>query len=199
MRTILRRVSTRFSLSVSLLLLASVVVASQAETARKRQSGSGRANELTLAGLRPGRSTLRQAVKKYGAPRNGGRDTPLWQDDCRGEALSMIDGETDTIQTIRIFDDGATSRPTCEAYGPSPWATGRGLRVGDVASRVEALYGKPDSKGPSTKNGQPLELLYYAFDWAGPDVPQVMEVVCTPEKDGKPGRVVEITLAAPSL
>jgi hypothetical protein len=42
-------------------------------------------------------------------------------------------------------------------------------------------------------------LWYYAFDWAGPDVPQVMEVVCTREKDGQAGRVVEITLAAPSL
>ena len=39
----------------------------------------------------------------------------------------------------------------------------------------------------------------YAFEWAGPDVPQVMEVLCTPEKDGKPGQVVEITLAAPIL
>lgn len=55
------------------------------------------------------------------------------------------------------------------------------------------------SRSPSTKNGQRLELLHYAFDWAGPDVPQVMEVVCTPEKHGKPGRVVEITLAAGNL
>ena len=58
---------------------------------------------------------------------------------------------------------------------------------------------RPDSVSPSTKNGQPLELLYYAFNWAGPDVPQVMEVVCTAPKDGTPGRVVEITLAANSL
>jgi len=42
-------------------------------------------------------------------------------------------------------------------------------------------------------------LLYYAFDWAGPEVPQVMEVVCTAPKDGTPGKVVEITLAAGSL
>jgi hypothetical protein len=42
-------------------------------------------------------------------------------------------------------------------------------------------------------------LWYYAFDWAGADVPQVMEVLCTREADGKPGRVVEITLAGPSL
>ena len=61
------------------------------------------------------------------------------------------------------------------------------------------VYGEPDSKSPSTRDGQPLELWYYAFDWAGPDVPQVMEVLCTREKDGQAGRVVEITLAAPSL
>jgi hypothetical protein len=30
-------------------------------------------------------------------------------------------------------------------------------------------------------------------------VPQLMEVLCTVEKDGKPGRVVEITLAVSSL
>ena len=64
---------------------------------------------------------------------------------------------------------------------------------------VAQLYGEPDSKSPSSKGGQQLELFYYAFDWAGPDVPQVMTVLCTPEGDGKPGRVVEITLAAPSL
>jgi hypothetical protein len=34
---------------------------------------------------------------------------------------------------------------------------------------------------------------------AGPDVPQVTEVLCTPEKDGKAGQVVEITLAAANL
>jgi len=42
-------------------------------------------------------------------------------------------------------------------------------------------------------------LWYYAFGWAGPDVPQVMEALCTLEKDGEPGRVVEIGLAAASL
>jgi hypothetical protein len=40
-----------------------------------------------------------------------------------------------------------------------------------------------------------LEFLYYAFDWAGADVPQVMEIHCAREN----GRVVEMTLAFPSL
>ena len=66
-------------------------------------------------------------------------------------------------------------------------------------AKVVQLYAEPDSRSPSTRGGEPLELMYYAFDWAGPDVPQVMEVLCTKEKDGQPGRVLEITLAAPSL
>src|SRR5262249_48333739 len=65
------------------------------------------------------------------------------------------------------------------------WRTGLGLRLGDTCSKAVKLYGNPESRSPSTKDGQPLELLYYAFDWAGPDVPQVMQVVCTAEKDGQ--------------
>jgi hypothetical protein len=41
--------------------------------------------------------------------------------------------------------------------------------------------------------------MYYAFDWAGPDVPQVLEVLCTRDKDGQLGRAIEITLAASGL
>ena len=82
---------------------------------------------------------------------------------------------------------------------PHAWDSGRGLAAERLASRLRELYGEPDSRSPSTKDGQQLELLYYAFDWAGPDVPQVMEVLCTAARNGKPGRVVEITLAAPSL
>jgi hypothetical protein len=52
-----------------------------------------------------------------------------------------------------------------------------------------------ESPGPSVKGEHELELLYYAFDWAGSDVPQVMEILCARES----GRVMEITLAYPSL
>ena len=61
------------------------------------------------------------------------------------------------------------------------------------------LSGEAEARSPSTRDGQPLELLRYAFDWAGRDVPQVMEVLCTRQKEGQPVRVVEITLAAASL
>ena len=73
--------------------------------------------------------------------------------------------------------------------------TGLGLRIGDSQDRVIEFYGDPNSSGPAVKNGHELELMFYQFDWAGADVPQVMEVLCARDT----GRVVEITLAFPSL
>ena len=199
----MRRASTRFWLSVSCLLLASAALGSESQESAKKESGQHHANELTLAGLRPGQNTLRQAVLKYGASKSEESGTASWHDVCRGHTLSIIAGDENKIQTIRVSDSGIRTSQDCsnakKGAGPSRWITGRGLSLGDPVPRVESLYGKPDSESPCTKNGEPLELLYYAFDWAGPDVPQVMEVVCTPKKNGKPGRVVEITLAAPSL
>lgn len=123
-------------------------------------------------------------------------------DVCLSQVLTITSDEA-KIQTIRVSGDGGRHTSEClhhnEKRPPNRWVTGHGLKLGDSQEQVIDLYGEPDSVSPSTKDGKPLELLYYAFDWAGPDVPQVMEVVCTPEKDGKPGHVVEITLAAPSL
>jgi hypothetical protein len=45
------------------------------------------------------------------------------------------------------------------------------------------------------KGSTELEYLYYSFDWAGQGVPQVMEIYCARDT----GRVLEITLAFPSL
>jgi hypothetical protein len=122
---------------------------------------------------------------------------------CFGDALTIDLDTKKIVQTVRAMSKDMQSQQFVDCTGAvrskSKWVTGRGLRLGDASTRVTQIYGKPDSRSPSTKGGQQLELLYYAFDWAGPDVPQVMEVLCTPEKDGKPGRVVEITLAGPSL
>jgi len=79
------------------------------------------------------------------------------------------------------------------------WRTGHGLALTEMRERVIALYGQPDSRGPSTRQDEESEFLYYAFDWAGPDVPQGMTVMCILGKNGEAGRVVEITLAASSL
>jgi hypothetical protein len=119
---------------------------------------------------------------------------------CSDELVVETDaaGLIQTIRATRHFDQRQPAN-CADTVSATKWATGRGLRLGDRAVRAAELYGKPDSRSPSTKSGQRLELLYYAFDWAGADVPQVMEVVCTVGKDGGPGLVVEITLAASSL
>ena len=130
-----------------------------------------------------------------------------------GTAEAQItDSDSGTIQEVRVSENNSKFAPATPASTPaesncgsgatgprSRWLTGHGLFIGSSCSRTVELYGQPGSRGPSTKDGQQLELLYYAFDWAGPDVPQVMAVLCTPGSNAKPGRVVEITLMAPSL
>jgi hypothetical protein len=160
-----------------------------------------KANERTLAGLRPGKDSIEHAVNlnrqfnKDDKPRDG---EFVWFDHCRDASLTVDSDAARKIQEIRVAPWGG-STADCAGMPPGPWKTGLGLRLADSTVKVTQLYGAPDSKSPSSKGGQQLELWYYAFDWAGPDVPQVMEVLCTADEGGKPGRVVEITLAAPSL
>jgi len=187
-------------------LLAVILVTSTAgaQTASKpaaKHVRATRANEMTLAGLRPGRDTLARAAeanKEFGSGKELPGEQTVWFDVCRDVSLTIDSNKAKNIEVMRVAAWGG-STADCAGVRPGPWKTGHGLRVGDLAAKVAELYGKPDSRSPSTKGGQPLELWYYAFDWAGADVPQVMEVLCTRETEGKPGRVVEITLAGPSL
>ncbi len=183
-----------------------VIISAQSPKPAPKQNASLRANELTLAGLRPGRSMAKQAVAAF-------KDWPVttdvqetqisWHYSCFAGQTLMLDLDAGKkIQVIRLLSGqggGDCDEPTKGPGRMGHWQTGLGLRLLDPATRVARLYGQPDSKSPSSKAGQQLELWYYAFDWAGPDVPQVMEVLCTKEKDGLPGKVIEITLAAPSL
>ena len=189
-------------LSSALLILFVVTTLAGAQTSQKpaEKKLAHRANELTLCGLRPGRDGASKATSLYHKwlawPAT--KDEQLaWVDQCRGQIFTIgLDGNG-RIQVLRVTRGAQVG--DCVGTKPTPWKTGRGLRLSDSTAKVTQLYGEPDSRSPSTKDGQPLELWYYAFDWAGPDVPQVMEVLCTKEKDGESGRVVEITLAAPSL
>jgi hypothetical protein len=165
-----------------------------------QKAAAHRTNELMLAGLRPGRDGKSRAMTlfKDGFSHNDlSPDQSSWRDGCRHLSLIVDLDEAKKIQVIRVAK--STTVVDCVQLPPSPWKTSHGLRVLDSTTRLTQLYGPPDSKSPSTRDGQPLELWYYAFDWAGPDVPQVMEVLCTREQNGQPGRVIEITLAAPSL
>jgi hypothetical protein len=219
----LKRGWTQFWRGGSTLLLACIpahALAQQLNSPRKTETNvstaaTQRNDELSLAGLRPGRDDMTKAERLFRKPSATKYDgtNKIWQDPCRHQLLSIIPDPNGTIQEVRVAQTNASSNSNSSsnansastepcasaAESHSRWVTGHGLVIGDACSRVVALYGQPGSRGPSTKDGQQLELLYYAFDWAGPDVPQVMAVLCTPERNAKPGRVVEITLAAPSL
>jgi hypothetical protein len=202
--------------SVLLLLCGGTLALSHAPSSAA-QSDHRRRNELTLGGLRPGKDSIEKAKSIYENGKLGDDPLPdllIWvvfsrktRTQLRFEAnaqhiikqikaspgLAVLEGSHRQQTELRPFL--VADKHTQEEI----WKTGAGLGLGDSCRKAPVLYGDPYSRSPSMKEGQRLELLHYAFNWAGPDVPQVMEVFCTPEKDGKPGRVVEITLVAPTL
>jgi hypothetical protein len=191
-------------ISAALLILTTVVAAAAIAAAPlQATSGLQRRNETTLAGLLPGRTSLTkaQAILGKSTIADAQNHSAAWRS-CSGDLLYVDSDDKGIVQQVRAEKARAPKRENgCSFTGSSEskWSTRLGLRLGSPAPQVLQLYGEPDSRSPSTKDGERLELLYYAFDWAGPDVPQVMEVLCTIASDGKPGLVVEITLAASSL
>ena len=184
--------------------LASVVsILALALPAAPQVRDSKRSNELSLAGLRPGHDKL---VSLQNIFRELDRDESitdalLWGDICTHRELRVEVDADKIVQTVTV---DANYKPEimakCQAIVMALnrlklLATGRGLQLGDPCSRVSEIYGKPESKSPSVRGSEQLELWLYSFDWAGTDVPQVMEVSCSASSK----QVVAITLAASSL
>jgi hypothetical protein len=163
----------------------------------------GRVNELTLAGLRPGHDKVSAPTKEF---RDLERDSAVtdayvWGDICMHRELRV---DADANGVVKAVTVGSKYKPDvmakCAASVMDPKrlkliASGHGLQLGDACGRIEEIYGKAESRSPSVKGSDKLELYLYTFDWAGPDVPQVMEVSC----DAATQTVAEITLAASSL
>jgi len=200
----LKRASTKFWLSLSVALAAFVFSTQGAQKASQSaaQASARHANETLLAGLRPGRDTFAVAEKRFKVKNltdDKDSGTKEWRDDCSGRAIRLELDAKSVIQSVTITSleeqEGKCGDKRVDFLDPRNWVTGLGLRIGDSQDQIVGLYGEPNSSGPATKNGQELALMYYQFDWAGSDVPQVMEVLCARDT----GRVVEITLAYPSL
>jgi len=189
-------------------LLASVALgallaqpAAQANLQKKNDS-LARHNELSLAQLRPGKDSLADAVMRYGPKHRPGvadsDDVVAWVDAQRKIVLRVELNDEARIDSITLASIDPLLKETGGTVASLPargLTTGRGLALGALKARVLELYGPPGNTGPSTMEGRELEFMFYAFDWAGPDVPQVMEVTC----ERASGRVVKITLAFPSL
>jgi hypothetical protein len=152
-----------------------------------------------LAGVLPGHTTAGRAQAIPGEPSRANleKHSTTWTT-CQ----KSLETKTDLkgiVQVVTVWTTLATWQGLdCfgSATGESKWVTSLGLGTGDSTEQVMKLVGQPASRSPSTTGTQQLELLHSCFVWAGPDVPYVMDVRCTLEKDGKPGQVVEIKLAA---
>lgn len=183
----------------ALLAVALASVAAHAQNSAR----PGRYNELTLAGLRPGRDSLTVAQKhykaKYSSSEEAGSREKQWGDPCTGHSLTLDLDPQGVIQEVTVSAlvplDGKCQSRRNEVLDEKDWVTGRGLHLGDPEDRVSQLYGEPKSSGPSVKGDTELEFLSYPFDWMGSDVPQVMQIYCARDT----GKVVEIMLAFPSV
>jgi len=199
----LRLVWTKLWPLVSFLALSTLTLGLAAGA--QNHGSSAPTNELTLGGLRPGVSTLADAERRFGTKNRDTQaetdDIKQWGESCTGRSLRLEVDENGVIQIATVSSLGpraadCAQKPT--SNGPltiEKLKSGQGLALGQMKQRVIALYGEPDSAVPTTYEGREFELLYYAFDWAGSDVPQVMEVTC----ERGTGRVRKITLAFPSL
>lgn len=160
-------------------------------------------NELTLAGLRPGRDKIVEPQKSFRELTldPDSKDAILWGDICTHRQMRIELDADKRIQTIALsYGYKPEIKAKCLPSVSSPEVlklvqTGHGLNLGDACIRASQIYGKPESQSPSVKGNEKLKLFLYSFDWAGPNVPQVMEVTCNPTTN----QVVEIMLAAASL
>jgi hypothetical protein len=191
----LNRAWMKFWLCASLLALTV-----SAGAVSQKQKGSQGKNELTVASIQPGRdkiSGVEKMLNDHLRPDDAESGGHSWTDPCSGRRLSLEADRAGVIQTVTI--SSATTHENCKSkVDPKKdplWVTGQGIHLGDLSEHVVEVYGAPSSGGPSVKQGHELELMFYMFDWAGSDVPQVMEISCDKETD----RVVEIMLAFPSL
>lgn len=167
------------------------------------QQARSRVNELTLAGLRPGRDKIIEPQKSFRELTldPDSMDALVWGDICTHRQMRIELDADKKIQTITLtYGYKPEIMAKCLPSVGSPEVlklvqTGNGLNLSDACGRVRQIYGKAESESPSVKGGEKLKLFFYSLDWAGTNVPQVMEVTCNPATN----HVVEIMLAASSL
>lgn len=194
----MRRGWTKFSQCTSLVV---AVALSAAAFPAQRTNAPKATNEVTLAGLRPGRDSVSIAFKRYKQKylvSKTNTDSKEWRDTCTGHSMVLGLDSNSVIQEITVSmlvpRDGNCDNRRFEFLNLDDWVTGKGLHLGDSRNHVVELYGEPPSSEPVVRDDADFEVLEFDFAGAGPDVPQAMRVLC--QRDS--GRVVEITLLGAS-
>ncbi len=150
----------------------------------------GNVNELTLAGIRPGRVRIAAEVRRFGTqwfhPSPDEPDIYIWQDLKNGLRLTLEVDDKGVVRAVTVLradalpNDGLppTLRRTNlpRAHLPlSIASTGRGMRLGDSPIRLLHIYGKPFFRGSAQLDRQQVEMIVFNFSWAGRQYPQILE------------------------
>ncbi|MGN6593707.1 MAG: hypothetical protein ACTHJX_12495 [Terriglobales bacterium] len=158
----------------------------------------GNVNELTLAGLQPGRSRLEAAEARWGRqwthPDADESDVYVWCDARSRLRIGLDTGASGTVRVVTVerMAAGKGSPEACHAQLSAAVArTGRGVRLGDSEAQLLRTYGKPFFSGPSSLDGHNVRLVVFNFSWAGSDKPQILESTF----DGA-GKLIKMTLSA---
>ena len=197
---------------LALLLVAGLVAGLWAQDpADSADHPPGNINELTLAGLRPGRTSLASAEKRLGGgwqhPSRDEKDMYVWCDASTRLRLSLeVQSGIVHVVTVEKFlprplgqtrerpGQNVASHPRPDActatLRPSVARTGRGVKLGDTPARLKSVYGKPFFQGPASWEGRNVDLIVFNFSWAGPHLPQILE------SSFDNGRLVKMTLSA---
>lgn len=187
----------RFWLSASL-----VALVFEGPFVAARENKPKRANEITLAGLRPGKANLEGTYREF--PKEAADhyfpDTPnstSWYEPCNWQEMTVQFDSNGLVQSVTVSQVGERGILHCNEqagtrHSRSRLGTGHGLLLKDRCERVQEIYGKPQSESPSENGSEAVESLSYSFDWAGPKVPQTMTVLCSA---APLFQVVKITLA----
>lgn len=141
----------------------------------------GNVNELTLAGLRPGRSTIAQAEALWGKgwqhPARDEDDIFIWCDARAGLQLHLeaAPGGLIHVVTVSRMPPAPAPRSCSATLEVRKLRTGRGVHLGATPVQLLRVYGKPFFTGPSSWNGRDVRMIVFNFSWAGTGKPQILE------------------------
>lgn len=186
----------RAAFGLALVLLIAAAGLRAQDPASSSDHPAGNVNELTLMGLRPGRSRIPAAIARFGPgwrhPSPDESDLYLWCD-ARSRLQLSLEAKPDGLIQVVTVNRLYTAPPGgCGAVLREAAArTGRGVRLGDTAARLKAVYGKPFFEGPSSWDGRDVRFIVFNFSWAGTDKPQILESSFDAQD-----RLVKMTLSA---
>lgn len=180
----------------ALLALTLTVAAAQAQDpASSSDRPPGNVNELTLAGLRPGATSIAASLARLGShwrhPAPDEKDLYIWCDSHSRLRVQLEAPSGQPVAVVTIESLAVAPASGCSARLPLALArTGRGVRLGDSPAQLKKVYGTPFFQGPSSWQGRDALLIVFNFSWAGSDKPQILESTF------ENGRLAKMTLSA---